>query len=322
VKHFIIGLGSIGRRHAETLRRRGHEVVAYDVRPPEDARSIPVVPDLGSGWAANPDLVWICTPTHLHADYAVEALRRGNHVFIEKPVAHDMESARNIWNAWNEMRQKRLVWVGCNMRFHPAVGKLREAIADGHVGRPLIYRIHFSHYLPYMRVGQDYRQLYAADVRQGGGIVFDDIHDIDLALRLAGPVRTIRGITARSGALDINAEDIAHISLVHANGALSEIHMDYLRRGKSRGIEVIGEQGSLEWRSIGKNPERASLVLFDSPGSVGNVLWQEEDGDNFGVMFEKQLDGVLDTLRQPDAYETGLEDALNALRIAVEVRDA
>ncbi len=98
--------------------------------------------------------------------------------------------------------------------------------------------------------------------------------------------------------------------------------MDYLRRGKSRGIEVIGEQGSLEWRSMGKNPERATLVVFDSPGAIGKTLWQEEDGNNFGVMFEKQLDGVLDTLRQPRAYETGLDDALNALRIAVEARDS
>jgi predicted dehydrogenase len=296
--------------------------VAFDVRPVEEVYPFPVVHDLESGWEGNPDLIWVCTPTHLHSHYAIEALRRGKHVFIEKPVAHDMESALSIRKAWDVMPQKSMVWVGCNMRFHPAVAKLKEAVENGMIGKPLIYRIHFSHYLPYMRVGQDYRHTYAADVKQGGGIVFDNVHDIDLALRLAGPIQKIRGITAKSGTLDINAEDMAHISLLHVNGVLSEIHLDYLRRGKSRGIEVIGEKGTLEWRSIGKNPEAASLVLFDSPGSRGVTVWHREEEDNFGVMFEEQLDSVQDAIQKPENYDTYLEESLDALRIAVEVRDS
>ena len=258
---------------------------------------------------------------HRHAEQATEALERGLHVFVEKPLAHDMKSAKAIQHVWEKMPQKRMIWIGRNMRFHPAVTRLKNAIDQGLIGKPLIYRIHFSHYLPNMRPETDYRSTYAANNSQGGGIILDDIHDIDLALWLGGPAQKITGAAVNSGVFNIDAEDIAHISILHTNGVFSEIHMDFLRRTKSRGIEAVGENGTVEWRSFGKKPEKASLNLYKIGEENTQCLWQEEIG-SFDEMFRLQLNSVFQALANPDTYGRFLPGALEALQIALEVKAA
>jgi predicted dehydrogenase len=285
----------------------------------KDPFSFPVYPSFAAAWNARPDMVWICSPTSLHAEQVMEVLEKGLPVFVEKPVASSLESALQIHEAWKKLREKPLVWVGCNMRFHPGVLRLKQALEEGLAGRPLIFRIHFSHYLPNMRPGTDYRQTYAAKASMGGGIVLDDIHDIDLALWFGGPVTRMVGLAARSGVLDMDAEDVAHLSLLHKNGAFSEIHMDFLRQDKSRGIEVIGEKGTLEWRSSGKNPEAAVLRWSPAGERDTKEIWRS-DLTTFDDMFEKQLAEVLDSLSCPARYGSRLEDGIEALRIAQEAK--
>lgn len=323
MKHLIVGLGSIGRHHAQNLLSAGEQVEGVDIpgAPAPDGLDIPVYDSLVLGWKAKPDMVWICTPTRLHAAQAVEAISRGFHVFIEKPLAHDLESARAIEKAWGKTKVNRLIWVGCNMRFHPGVIRIKEAVDQGLIGKPLIYRIHFSHYLPNMRLGKDYRSTYAAHADQGGGIILDDIHDIDLALWLAGPVKKIVGVAVNTGALDVDVEDVAHISFLHRNGVFSEVHMDYLRQDKSRGIEIIGEKGTLEWRSRGKNPEQAALHFYPSGQREARQLWQEEIAD-FRGMFSQQLNTILGSFKEPGAGKTRLQEAIEALQIAQQVKES
>jgi predicted dehydrogenase len=318
MKHLIVGMGSIGKRHARYLSNRGHEVMGVDPLVSEGG-GVSMVASMDEAWMMKPDMVWVCSPTNLHAEQVLWALEKGLPVFVEKPVASSLESALRIRETWKRLSKKRLVWVGCNMRFHPGALRLKKALEEGLVGRPLVFRIHFSHYLPNMRPGTDYRQTYAAKASLGGGIIRDDIHDIDLALWYAGPVARTVALAARSGALDMDAEDVAHISLLHQNGAFSEIHMDFLRRDKSRGVEVIGEKGTLEWRSTGKNPEAAVLRWAPAGEREPREIWRSELG-NADEMFEKQLTEVLEALSCPSGYESRLDDGIEALRIAEEAR--
>lgn len=319
MKHLIIGLGSVGKCHALNLLEHGQEIVGVDINPRKDSR-FPIYDNIESGWNTNPDMVWVCTPTNLHTNMAIQALKRGLHVFVEKPLACDVGSAMYIQKVWEEMIEKRMVWVGCNMRFHQGVVRLKTAIDDGLIGRPHVYRFHFSHYLPNMRPGTDYRETYAAHSVQGGGIVLDDIHDIDLAMWFCGPVKKVNGVIAYSGTLEMDAEDIAHIFLSHYSGVYSEIHMDFLRRDKSRGIEVIGEKGTLEWRSLGKKPEQVILNWYQPGKKEVHRIWQNEIMDS-KEMFAEQLNMVLETLNKHENYSIRLDEAIEALRIVQEVKE-
>ena len=147
----------------------------------------------------------------------------------------------------------RKVYVVCNMRFHPALRAVREALPA--IGKPLFARAHYGNYLPDMRAGADYRELYCARRQTGGGVILDAIHEVDYLSWFFGQPVSVSCESAKLSDLDIDVEDYAGIHMRHESGVRSETHLDYLRRYKRRGLEVVGENGSVIWLSEGKNPE-------------------------------------------------------------------
>src|SRR2546430_2580059 len=99
MRFVVIGAGSIGQRHLKNLVALGHEVAAVfdpspvrldEVRPLVGARCR-LTADEGEAFDQGADATLICSPTHRHLDQARAALRRGWHVFVEKPLAHTLE---------------------------------------------------------------------------------------------------------------------------------------------------------------------------------------------------------------------------------------
>ncbi len=91
----IVGIGSIGRRHARLLRER--KDIAVEVFEPSADMLTRAERELGPlvkhesfelMLATQPDVVWICTPNPLHAPQTVAALGAGCHVFCEKPMSN------------------------------------------------------------------------------------------------------------------------------------------------------------------------------------------------------------------------------------------
>jgi predicted dehydrogenase len=318
-RHLIVGLGSIGSKHAAILKAAGCCVAGIDPAV-SSVPGLDIYPSLETGLAFEPDMIWLCTPTPLHAAAACEIVEKGVHLFIEKPVAHSVAAAKKILRTADETGPKAMVWVGCNMRFHPAVLKLKELIRQGVIGTPRVFRFHFSHWLPNMRPGVDYRQTYAVE-KQGGGIILDNVHDIDLALMFSGSVKQICGIALKSGRLEMDAEDTACISLIHENRAMSFLQMDYLRKDKSRGIEILGDNGSLEWRSRGKHPESVQVNWFSDDNCQRKTIW-EKQLDNFDDLFAAQFKAIQARALCQEDYRQGLCEGVEALRIALKARSA
>ncbi|HTX37906.1 MAG TPA: Gfo/Idh/MocA family oxidoreductase, partial [Bryobacteraceae bacterium] len=131
----LIGFGFMGATHLEALRRtpevRVAGVVTRDARKlPDDLRCLTLEAAL-----ADPaiDAVDICLPTYLHASVALDALRAGKHVLVEKPMALDFPSAEAM--AAEAGRQGRVLMTAHVLRFWPAYVALRETVRGGAVGR-------------------------------------------------------------------------------------------------------------------------------------------------------------------------------------------
>lgn len=317
LRHLVVGLGSIGKRHVEILGRYPCEIAGVDPDTKIEDPGFPVYSSLEDGLAFMPDMVWLCSPTQCHADQAMAVMEKNIALFIEKPMAHTMEQAKKMMACYERLEKKNLVWVGCNMRFHPAVIKLKQFLEKESIGRPLVFKIHFSHWLPGMRPQIDYRTTYAAS-KEGGGILLDDIHDIDLALHFAGPVKKAVGLSWKSGCLEMDAEDIAGIHMVHENNIFTQIQMDFLCKDKSRGIEIIGEQGTLVWHSHGKHPETADITLY-SAGNKTTALYHETIW-NFDQMFHDQFDALMHWYENDMQSKNTMDDAYQALQIALQIK--
>lgn len=247
----ILGCGSIGKRHlANLLALKAGNILAFD--PREDRRNevisrfgIETVARLEDAWARQPDVVVIAAPTRAHVPLAIEAARRGCHLFIEKPLSCGINGVDELLSL---VRAQGLVTlVGCNMRFHPGIVQVKKLVEEGVVGQVAAIIAQVGHYLPDWHPWEDYRQGYSARRVLGGGVILDAIHEVDYVRWMFGEVESIVCFSGKLSGLEIETEDTAALLLRLATGAIAEIHMDYVQRAYSRWCQVIGNCGTIHW---------------------------------------------------------------------------
>ncbi len=322
-RFLVIGGGSIGRRHMGNLLALGQEVLALDTREDRcveirEKLGVQAFADPAAAWAAEPEAVFVTTPTSFHVAPALDAARRGCPLFIEKPLAHEMAGLDELLR---EVRSRSLVTlVGCNLRFHPGLRRAKELLESGAIGRTLAVRAEFGQYLPDWHPWEDYRKGYSANARLGGGVILDDIHEIDYVRWLAGEVAEVSCHAARTGCLEIDTEDMASLILKFRGGAVGEVHMDYLQRVYSRTCHIIGSEGTLRW-------DAASGVRLWRKAAGAWEDFPLPEGWNPNVMYLDELRHFLDCLEGAarscqDVFEARrvLDVAMAAKRSSVEGR--
>lgn len=280
MKILVIGTGSIGRRHALNAAALG-EAAVIDRDKNKTARigkeiNIPFFLTMEEARNWKPDGIIIATPHNTHVDLALEVLEWGAQLLLEKPISHSVENIENLFYKAGKLGVD--IYVVTNMRFHPAIVALKSNLSE--IGKPLFARAHYGNYLPNMRPGIDYRQLYAASRNQGGGVILDAVHEIDYLCWFFGAGNEVIASSDKLSDLDIDVEDYASMVITHKNGIRSEIHLDYLRQFKRRGCEIAGTKGTLIWQSEGKKPEQCSVRIYRSDSQEWESLFESADLDN------------------------------------------
>jgi predicted dehydrogenase len=216
MKIALVGcLGSIGRRHSENLKALKHEVIGTDI---------------GQDLRFDVDCAFICSPTQFHVAQAIEYIKNGIPIFIEKPLTYCLSELEKIEEAI--AKHKVLSMVACNNRFHPSLLKAK-VVAD--TGKVIFARAEAGYFLPFWRK-TDYRKSYSAG--EYGGIVLDDIHSYDYMYWLFGKFKEIKTVTGKVSDLEIKKEDIAETSIMFENGTAGSIHCDYLMKNYHKELSL------------------------------------------------------------------------------------
>lgn len=318
-RFLVSGCGSIGKRHVgNLLAANAGEVIGYDVSADRAAEvrsrfGIEALTDLGSAFDRRPDVVFVTAPTSLHVPLALEAARRGCHLFIEKPLSHSTEGIEQLLD---EVRRRGLVTlVGCNLRFHPGLTAVKRLLDEGAVGRVVAARIEVGQYLPDWHPRENYRRGYSARRDLGGGVILDAIHEIDYARWLLGPVAAVSCFAGRLSRLEIETEDTAAILLRFAGGTIGELHLDYVQRAYSRSCHLIGEEGTVRW-----DYGTGEVKLY----SAGSGAWRaiaNPPGWQPNQMYVDELRHFLRCLDGEAAPALDVFDAARVLRIALAARE-
>lgn len=314
MKALVLGCGSIGSRHARNLVALGLDVAVADVDPAAAATLAAAAGATRVTRDAAPpfDLVVVATPTAGHVDDLAWALRRGADVFVEKPLAASLEGVATARALAGE-HPDRVVMVGCNLRFSEGFAALS---ANMHaVGRPVALLVDYGWWLPAWRPAVDYRASYSARRELGGGIVLDAIHEIDYTLEIAGPAAEVRGACISSGILDLDVEDVADITVRHAGGVYSHIHLDYLRRRYSRSCTVIGSAAQVTW-----DVPRAVVELVTEAGAPPQTLAVAVDTDP-NAQYVAELRHLLEAMESRSPTCNGVERAAATVEVALRARD-
>jgi len=314
MKVLVVGAGSIGRRHASNLAGLGQEIIVADVRPEAlesishvataTYRSLDEALAAAASWE-RPAAAVVCTYSNDHVPAALACARAGLHLFIEKPLALSMEGVDELIA---ETERRGLVsMVGCNMRFHPAVQALREGLAG--LGRPLWADLEFGYYLPFAK--PDPKASYMANRALGGNLIFDDMHELDLATWLVGEVAEVFCARAILDDVVVDTEDSVDMLLRFASGANGRVHMDYLQHGYSRSTKIVCERGTVSWDFAAG---RVGIVSVDEP------VWEWRPVEVeiiYDKMYVDELEHFARCVAEGLPTMNPLEGSLAALRLAV-----
>lgn len=162
----------------------------------------------------NTSTVFVTTRHNLHADFVMKALNAGKNVFVEKPLAMNIEELSQIKETYanSSKNVNPILFVGFNRRFSPFVQKMKEMFLDQ---QPKA--IHFR-----INAGSLPKDHWVNDLEIGGGrIVGEACHFIDLAMYIAGS--RITSVTANAIKDSNNVHDTVTITLDFENGSIANI---------------------------------------------------------------------------------------------------
>jgi UDP-N-acetyl-2-amino-2-deoxyglucuronate dehydrogenase len=244
----LIGAGAIAQFHARAIAgSSGGQIVGVVSRSRASAEKFAA--EHAIGFAADDvdqllaqpglDAVCITTPSALHMQPALAAIRAGKHLLIEKPLDSTIEGTDRILTE----AAKAGVRVGSifQARFGDGARALKAAIDAGRFGRMVLA----SCYVKWNRTAEYYTGWKGKLAEDGGGAVINQaIHGIDLLQWFAGmPVEVFAWATQRVHAIE--SEDTSVAALKFAGGALGTIEASTaVWPGFARRLEICGEYGS------------------------------------------------------------------------------
>jgi UDP-N-acetyl-2-amino-2-deoxyglucuronate dehydrogenase len=261
----ILGAGGISDTHARAARAiDGVEVVAVHGANREKTAALAhaagaaAFDDIDTFLAQPMDIVAIGSPSSLHAEQAIAAVRRGVHVLVEKPL--DITTAKIDALIEEADRSRAKVGVFFQERLSPELVALKGALAAGTLGDPVFISGAVKWYRPPEYYGSSrWRGTWKFD--GGGALMNQGIHTVDVLLWLFGPVTRVTGRTANR-LHRVEVEDTAAALLEFESGAFGTIEATTAAfPGFPRRLEVTGTKGTF----VHEEPARTATVADATP---------------------------------------------------------
>lgn len=236
------------------------------------------------------DVVSICTPHPAHANAAVEAANAGCHILVEKPLASNLSDCDIILSAASENNIK--VGTVCQRRFYNPCLRIKQAIDDGKLGRPVLGIV--------TMLGWRDQAYYESDPwrgtweGEGGGVLVNQApHQLDLLLWYMGDIDEVYGFWRNLNHPYIEVEDTAVAIIRFKNGGIGNVLVSNSQNPALYGkVHVHGENGA----SVGVQTDGGAMFIAGVSSiteppyndlwtiSGENSLlsnWQQQDRDLF-----------------------------------------
>ncbi|WP_306119324.1 MULTISPECIES: Gfo/Idh/MocA family oxidoreductase [unclassified Roseitalea] len=342
IRILVIGLGNMGTSHASAYHRNdGFEIVGLMSRTiksktiPDELAGYPLYEDLDQALAeTRPDAVSINSWPNTHAEYALKAINEHNcHVFMEKPIATNIEDAEKVVAAARE-RNRKLV-LGYILRVHPSWIKFIEVGRT--LGKPLVMRLNLN-----QQSSGDAWHWHKNLIDSLIPIVDCGVHYVDVMCQLTGarPVR-VHGIGAKLWA-EADKQNYGHLhvsfddgsvgwyeagwgpmmseeaffvkDVVGPNGAVTIVPDQSARQGTdlsdSADIDKHTKTDAIRLHHAGVDPQTKN---FTTPDEIMSM----EDEPDHQELCDREQDFFLKAIRDDLDLGESMDAAVNSLRIVL-----
>jgi len=305
VKVLIVGLGSIGLKHVDALRKIMPSGLIYALRSGVNSNGVEGVISIYDLDKIPQDLdfIIISSPTFMHTRDISKCLAFNCPLFIEKPLFHQLGDAED--KVLSEiMRNKTITYVACNFRFHPVIQYVKGVLANKN-RRINEINISCGSYLPNWRPTKNFREIYSSFPEMGGGVHLDLIHELDYVYWLFGPPSRVVSMKKNSSSLNIGSIDFASFILDYDIFAAC-ITLNYYRIDTKRSLEIVFEDET--WN--------CDLLTCKINSNSGDIVFEKDD---YNIMdtYVNQLIYFRSQISAGQAPMNSIMEAREVLNIAL-----
>ena len=298
----ILGLGSIGFRHAKNCIDQKIKVFGFD----ECDLKLKAAQKIGVTIVSRKKIIEstsnfiICTPSCLHHKDLNFVLKRAKHVLVEKPITHNYLLTSNLLKKNKSVK----VYTAFNLRFHVVVKEIKKFLKKGLLGRILWSNSVVCSDLRKWRPGTDYKNNYTNNL-VAGGVINDYSHEIDLINFFFGKNKKVLGFLKNSKTLGLKVEDYSSIIMENKTNIFSSINFDYccgpsIRKGIIRGIKA-----SLFYNLL----KRRIKIIKNN----GEVFFEKKYDSNFD---EEYKDEIRSFIEEKERYQlASWRDGIEASKV-------
>ncbi len=304
----VVGLGSIGYRHARLLRKRSElEVALCDSnmatleRAQQNLGISSIYTTFEAALDAQPNMMVIATPHNLHVPQAIQALEAGIHVLCEKPISDSLESAYQLEAIAN--RSDKTLAFGFHLHFHPSLQRIKQLIDEGHLGQILHAHCHVGSYITLENSVSRYQS------HLFGALLLDYAHLPDtLNWLLNQQPSSVHAHALQDGDMELLANpNVILVTCEYAGNMLSTIHLNYVQTPERHEYEIIGDKG---W-----------IVLNASTGHIRhgdratNKILEENIPSERDKWYIDEHQAFLDTVAGKRQPESPIQTAMVSMEI-------
>ena len=294
----VVGTGHLGKIHLQNLLELTTDFSVQGFYDTDTVITSEVVRDFNlkafdhlDTLLVHVDAILISSPTHTHFSIAIQALKSGKHVFIEKPVCINIEESNKLLRYAQEAGM--VVQVGHVERFNPAL-----IASMSFIDKPLFMEAQRS--APFQTRGTDVSVVY--DLM---------IHDIDIALNIAHS--NVKKIASFGMQVLSESIDMASVRLEFENGCVANLSASRISQIKERKTTFYMEDAQLTVDFLKKEAER-NILMIDSKGQrsfVRSIIPVEDTN-----AIQSELSAFAESIRASKIPTVSLTDAHRALQIA------
>jgi predicted dehydrogenase len=266
------------------------------------------------------DALVVATQATLHGSMAMDVLRSGRHVLVEKPLALDVGEASEV--AVEAERKGLVAMVGHTFLYSPAIAYVRRCVDEGHLGN---IKYLYSQRLSLGRIRQDCNALW-------------DLGPHDVSILLYVLDESVVEVSARGfSGLASDIHDVCFATIVFESGIASTVHVSWIDPIKTRLMTIVGDQKMLRYDDVSVDRK---VTIFDSGvaasstptlgeySSMGDFQWRTRAGDIFIPrieMFEPLREEVVafgDACQRGERPVANATHALEVVRVLTAIEES
>ena len=318
----VLGVGEMGKRHAENLRRLvpGADLIAVADVAADRAKQVAEELEIAKSFSSLDAMleckeiraVLIATPDTFHAQCVIQAAKAGRDILCEKPIALSLPDAYAALDAVGKAGVS--LQVGFMRRYDPAYAAAMKRIEAGEIGTPLIFK----------SVGRDKDQPPMAAYQSGvnGMILYNNtIHDFDLARWMmrdeVTEVHSYTTVAIRPEVAQYGDVVASSVNLRYLNGGIGNIE-SYVQAVYAYDVrtEVLGSKGAVFVGTL----QQAPAVFLSANGSAQTLA--DHFLTRFADAYLAELQDFVQALLQDKPVRVTGDDGLKALAYAVAAENS